>query len=273
MPRLTDEFNKFTEALGVLLQAYRRHTDFENELQQIYVPYRFLVLGFVLQFLEGGPGIKSHKDAIILTDNEYNAMLSNLEVEFITDRAKQFPKVTQNDQAQLETRMDAACLSVFLKDLDELADKWKLRIPALHSWLFIELAIDEIKAAGLIFKIGQSFHPHYKTARGSMQVTVHDWFLAQEGQKPILKQIERLLSDRLAMLKADGLSERLSSIEQHAQWWFDYYVLDKKYKELARQYPSPKDTDPEERQDVNREEVIRNAVSKFSKLLQIRTKT
>jgi hypothetical protein len=260
MPRLIDEFSKAIKALVVLVRVYRRHADFENELQQVHAQYRFIVLGFVVQFLEGGFDLKSHRDAVRLTDSEYDATLSGLKA-IIAKEAKHFPNVGQNDQAQVQ-----ACLDALLVALNDLAYRWKLRVSQAGIWLFFDLVADEVKYAGLEFQAGPSFHPCYPTAkRHPIQITVPDWLLVEEGQKPIVKQFERVLAERLARLKADGLSEYPSSIEKHAQWWFDHYVLGKKYKELAR--------DNQSLNGSNREESIRRAVSNFSKLLRIRTKT
>lgn len=125
---------------------------------------------------------------------------------------------------------------------------------------------DEVKKAGLEFQTGPSFHPYYATAkRHPIQITVPDWLLVEEGQGPIVKQFEHVLAEHVARLKADGLTEYPSSIEKHAQWWFDHYMLGKRYKELAG--------DNQSMNGSNREESIRRAVSNFSKLLRIRTKT
>jgi hypothetical protein len=260
MPKLINEFSKIFKALVVLLRVYRRHPDFENELQQVHALYRFIVIGFVVQFLEGGFGLRSHRDAVRLTDSEYDATLSGLKA-IIAEETKHLPNVGQNGQAQVQ-----ACPDALFAALNDLAYRWKLRVSQAAIWLFFELVADEVKYAGLEFQTGPSFHPYYSTEkRHPIHINVPDWLLVEEGQKPIVKQFERVLAKRLARLKADGLSEYPHSIEKHAQWWFDHYVLGKKYKELAR--------DSQSMNVANREESIRRAVSNFSKLLRIRTKT
>ncbi len=100
MPKLTDTFSKRISAIIALLRIYRKHGEFETELQQIYTRYRFIVLDFLVQFLEGSPEIKSHKDAIILPESEYHEVITRLKTQIRENNAKYFSLKELEDEKQ-----------------------------------------------------------------------------------------------------------------------------------------------------------------------------
>ncbi|MFC2042036.1 hypothetical protein ACFLTV_00860 [Chloroflexota bacterium] len=141
MPRLTDNSQKILQALLALLRVYRSNIDFEKELKEISMKYRFIVLGFVLQFLEGGPNIKSHKDAVKLSSEEYNAIISKLSADAMAEEERCFPTLTNQTQEEIQAYSEAY-QSAFLNELRDLAQRWRLWVSEPGLWLFFDLVAE-----------------------------------------------------------------------------------------------------------------------------------
>ena len=81
-----------------------------------------------------------------------------------------------------------------------------------------------------------------------------------ELSKTILKVIERKLASYETLLKERGLQELSSSLERHAKWWFEHYIKNKTYDDIA---------DSERKVGGGNSKYIGACVRRFSKLIGI----
>jgi hypothetical protein len=70
----------------------------------------------------------------------------------------------------------------------------------------------------------------------ALEIKVSAWAFVFYDRKRIQAEIARKLKDYEDKLKAAGLREKRSALENHARWWFQHYVKGKTYRELAQEF-------------------------------------
>jgi hypothetical protein len=245
MPRLN--YAKITkgDAVSALMNLYRQHPPFMEELAKIREPYletikKFTVDGIVY-FIENGISLSDYYQAA---------------VNYMSGKNKKdpFPAEKFDYISQLQTYLDS---------LNELAYKWKLRA----TWAILVLVefdmFDVLSNVGLPeeldipMEILGTMLP-WPPLLPPLEIKVPSWAVIVMGRKKIMSEIAGRLKQYEGELKEIGLKEYPSSLNNHARWWFEHYVLGKKYKEID-----------EKLYKVNMETIKRKAWE-FSKLVGIK---
>jgi len=245
MPKLS--YPKITkgDAITALLKLYRKEPDFMTELGKIRQPYMTILSKFA-------------QDAFTFFSNGKMSPAEYYQAAIDYNKGKRkkdpFPAEQFGYLSQLQPYFDS---------LNELAYKWKLRAP----WAVIALShfdlIDLLKKAqGLPDEIDipleslESIYP-WAPPVPPLEIKIPAWAIILFGREPVQAEVTKKLQKYESEIKDKGLSEYPSSLNMHAQWWFEHYVHKKNYVQLEDEYPS-----------ANKES-IKRAVWKFTKLLGI----
>ena len=240
MPKLSDTLNDRVRGTVALVRLYREDPSFEKELNDVCQPYHSLFQQFALEYLD------SHRDAIDLQDDDYQALVSNLK-EKIGRKAA--------DIAKIQTCFHA---------LDELACHWKLTAPMSGLVLLLSIVTDEIQFLGIKMWTTPSFHPHLSVDIPPLELgAVPAWLTTLMGKTELMGLIGAPISEYTDNLKKQGLKVRPSKLEKHAYWWFQHNVKKKDWKNLA-----------DEEAELDEEggpypENIQKAVTRFAKIIGI----
>ena len=164
-----------------------------------------------------------------------------------------FSFLDQNDFSSLKPYYDA---------IERLAKKWKLNAP----WATDAILLSEEMASSsngepdgktgislnILEQLSSSIFP-----MESLKIEIPALALFFYSRETILADISNTLKNFENKIKETGIKEFPSSLEKHAHWWFEHYVLDKKYKEIGKQ-------------EVVVEETIKRKVWEFTRLVGIK---
>jgi len=244
MPRLN--YPKITKgnAIATLLRLYRQEPEFMKELDEVRQPYLVLLNRFAK---EGITFFIEHD----LSPNQYVKAV----IDYHTGHSEEdpFPSGKFQYMSQLQPYFDG---------LAKLAHKWKLNAPwAVGVLSFCDL-IDLIKPAGgsteVDIPLGDlEFIYPWTAPCPPLEVKISAWDIINFGREQVLTEIAENLRIYEGQIKAKGLHEYPSAVEEHARLWFEHYVHRKKYKELLNGC------------QLVDEDSIRRAVMKFRRLLGI----
>lgn len=211
----TDKPGIQIQATFTLIKLIRKIPEFEEEFQTICASYRCVVKYMALKW------ILSNREAIILSDKQYHVAVNSLETFLASN---------------WELKCDP---SDFIQKLSELAWRWKLKVPKpiIGISLFLVACGEEAISAGIKLKYTELFHPKYLIQANQFNVKIPSWMIAEVGQEKILKQLRTDLSKYTQKLN-NGLVKSPSALSKHAEWWFQHYVLNKKYPLIAEEYNS-----------------------------------
>lgn len=160
-------------------------------------------------------------------------------------------------------------LATYKEKLCALAYRWSMRADWAPDELFFEdidtLQSDIFRAAGVtaMNKLSDEQAAAYLRHSGllgpsaSSQVSIVTLY-TKGGRRGTERAFARHLAHFEAALKDAGMKEVPSSLEKHADWWFEHYVNGKTYVQLESQFPEA------------RSESIKRAVRNFSKLVGIK---
>lgn len=234
MSKLGDRVNITLGAVTTIIRLYKNEPNFENEFQQICQFYRDPIQYFILCW------IKSHREAVVLPEREYQVMLDKLKRNLVDKQVQDF-------------NPDLCILA-----LDELAWRWKLRLPGHLAGfnLFIDKVSEEVKSLGIKIQEGPVFHLHFSAQSSPLKMEIPSWLIIEYGQEEVVKQVRAAISKYTKQLREKGLSDYPSSLKKHAAWWLGHYVHGKTYPELAEEYAYGQET-------------IKRKVWEFRKLLHI----
>jgi len=87
--------------------------------------------------------------------------------------------------------------------------------------------------------------------------------LFTKGRQALLAQINKRLASFELILKEAGAKEPPSALGKHAKWWFEHYVHNRKFIDIANEIANYNS------HGGPHEENIRKAVIKFSQLISI----
>jgi len=241
------------------MRLYLQESEFLAELHQLRQNYLELLAESVVAQVEF-----FSKCRVALTAEKYHKTVCDL-YEWLATRGSP-PTLPASLARQFERiRQIYLKLGPYFRDLEQLAARWKLRAPwagpmlylyDIHS-LFTEIGMPDtievpLEQLDLLYPWPPPVSP--------LEIKVSAWAFVFYGRKRIQAEIARKLKDYEDKLKAAGLKEAPSALENHAQWWFEHYVKGKTYRELAQQLPR------------TQEETIKRKVWEFSRLVGIRTR-
>ncbi len=270
MPRLLPPDWIKKVAVDHLLQLYEKDNKFVQELEEARRPFV--------------PLIEQYVHANCLTEVEH--ILSICPPDDLTALAADLQKLRNHyqsipgnpDLSELQKSYDRLReqLKPYVAVLQKLAYKWNLRAP----WAADELIQRDIQrvyettfnAAGVtvLNKLSnQQIHRLLKEDEGSLHSDT--WqanmnivtFCLAAGRTGYIKELNERLEQFEGKLKAAGAKEPPSALRKHAGWWFDHYVRNVKFSDIADGIAQV------DSKGGHQTENIRKAVLKFSELLSI----
>ncbi len=220
-------------AVTDLTKMYMGEPVFQSEFDQICQRYEPVTKVFVVSWLD------SYRRAVRLSDSEYDALTAKL--------VQRIEKV----------EVDSLSPDLFVTALDELAWKWKLKLPKPLAGfnLFIFSTAQVVKSLGIVLMEGPFLQPGYRLP--PLNLLIPESYFLKNGIDGVLKDVRSVLSEYAKELRSKGVSNFPPSLRMHAEWWFAYYVKKEgKYSDLADQYGVEAET-------------IKQKVYEFRRLLHI----
>ncbi len=256
MPKLTIPERTYGEAIGCLIDLYKKEPGFITELQEIRGVYE----PFVIKWLDSSV-----------------PQWRQLQVELIQARARKGGSTKLSDvDIKLSKKISYSIrrfyrgwnvtreLIEYEKELRDLAGRWHFR--AKYSGLALILShINDIVGImsesdeAIIETSVEVIEPILdKPPLPPLIYKVSAYELMYSDQREIIKEFTKRLSDYEKELKSIGWKELPSAVKMHASWWFEHYVHRKPHKEIAARNPV----------EVT-ENSVRQAVLRFRSLLGI----
>jgi hypothetical protein len=255
MSKLTIDLRTKGKAVAALLKLYKADADFAQELERIRTNYAPVLEKWLKIAVPGWIQMKK-----ALTRKEFST-------------AKDFfLGATQTMSSSLADKLElllvtpdshlATQLGNYEKALADLAYIWHLKA----SWVGYTLILDHIqdmmpedfRNAEIPIEMLEPFLPSAPLPPLKFEVNAYE--LMFSGRQEMQDKFAKILADYENKLKSSGWRELPSSLERHANWWFEHYVHGKKYHELEQNNPRVGS------------ESIKRAVWNFSKLLNIKIK-
>lgn len=248
MAPLADNTSIRMNAIATLLEVYKADADFMRAFNNICEPYKAAI-----KLYSATLGCMT-KYTALLKNNNTEADIGALEKQAVVQKASYEPSIPRvNYPPEVQECIDA---------LGEFAYDRKFRVFSAGFILFMDKVKDEALSFGIEIKFGEWFSdlPPLLPA-----IPASDFL--KYSQTELIKQQRSLIAGYVRILKEGGLKEQRRLLKKHAEWWFEHYVHDKKYKQLAEQSLYG-DCGTE---GIDREGSIKSAVSKFSRIVKINT--
>jgi hypothetical protein len=244
MPKLTDQINITIKGFILLTILFRKDPLFNKKFLQICTPYQYFLDGFLIFCL------LKYREAVMLTDQEFEDLINELKKRQI--QSYQNGTKDQNSNA-------------FVKEINELAYKWKFRSPLASSMLFFSKLMDDMKSLGIKMKLGTSLHAHTYTETEPLDLgRIPPWLLFDYSPKEIKNYVEESLQEYVKTMKTKGMVEYPSSLQKHAEWWFKHYVKKLTYDAIAQEEAYSWDGS-----SISYAKNVGRAVREFSKIMGI----
>jgi hypothetical protein len=270
MPRLLPpEWIKLI-ARNHLLLLYEKEHQFVHEWHDIKRPFTPLIeqMGIVSALID------AEELSALLAPSDLFA--SFLYLQKIRDYTNSLPGIIDLNLNELQESYSSLQdrLAPYVLRLNELAYRWNLRA----SWAGEELMcedVDEIKkeifdAAGASalrklpdLQIQRLFDQEEGLLPSDIwPINIVSLYLAG-GRRGFVKQFNEKLIEFEKRLKDSGIKEPPSALRRHARWWFDHYVHNVKFYDIANEIAQT------DRKGGPQIENVRKAVIKFSKTTDI----
>lgn len=261
MPKLSHPKIIEGQAAACLVRLYRNDTAFMKELKQLRQPYLPLLSEVAAAWLKF-----SRECAKVLSPPEFQKFYECYlrgDKQAVDLPAKLDAYVKQAEQTEEK-------LEPYKRGLDKLAYQCKLRAP--WAWRIL-LLYDLVEAAGIPEEVTipidlLDFIYPFQPPMPPLEVKVSSWALILYDKQEIVKQIGRRLAMYEDELKKMGLRERPSALEKHAWWWFQHYVHNKTYDEIAQM-----ETYTPDGSLISYRRNVGTAVRRFSRLVGISLQT
>lgn len=274
MPRLLPADWIWMVAINCLLQLYEQEANFVQEWEDVRKPF---IIPLIEQF------------AKVNTINEVEYLIRHNPpddlISWVSDLQKlrnylRGPQINiERAQSPLEIPTNyndlLERLTPYVSSLSKLAYDWNLRAP----WAGEELMWRDVQRVQQRTFDVAGITTLNKFSDRQIQKLLGDKGPLSEHIRPIypstlslylsggrvgyLKMLNRRLKEFERKLKASGAKEPPSALDKHAEWWFDHYVHDTKFPEIANKTIGPNN------ETGRYPENIRKAVIKFSELLGI----
>jgi hypothetical protein len=255
MPRLSHLRVTKGEAVGLLMELYRKDPDFAAELEAVREPYR--------------PMIKRvGVDLLTLPQGELSASgLYRRLIDYYSGKGEEVDPLPADGFSYMSE------MQAYFDGLEQLAYKWKLRAPWAGHVLFQSDVLDSWKSSGLNGKVDICLEDYgllypWPPPLPPLEIKVPSWALVHLGREELLEAIGHRLKEYEDQLKQAGLKEHPSGIHRHALWWFQHYVKGMKFDQIA-ETECQDGTGPV----ISYERNVGSAVRKFSRLIGIDPKT
>lgn len=139
---------------------------------------------------------------------------------------------------EIEQKWDK--LQPYAVGLADLAHKWKLRAPWAVPMLVLYDVIDLWKASGMPSEVDMALEDFdllfpWSPLVPALEISVPAWALILLGRQQAQKEVAKKFEAYEHELKAGGLKEYPSALQNHAKWWFEHYVHKKRYDEIAQE--------------------------------------
>lgn len=274
MPRLLPADWIKRIAINYLLQLYEKENRFVQQWEEVKRPFIPLIdqMGKVSCLIE-----VEH----MLTISPPHDLISWIsDLQKLRNYLKRLPSSINDGEDISELQESCAGfqerLKPYVNELSDVAYKWNLRA----SWAGNELTWRDIyraqqaifNAAGVTILNKLSNQQIQKLIKeDSGPLPSDNWtayintasFYLSGGRQGYIKELNERLEEFERKLKASGAKEPPSAVPTHAEWWFDHYVHNMKFPDIANKNALTDDTGG--RQPEN----IRKAVLRFSQLLSI----
>jgi hypothetical protein len=234
MPKLRDPRITKGHAASFLIRLYLQEPEFYREFCQVHRNHAELLAELVLKEVEFLVNCKG-----TFTTEEYHKMVRDFYESVATQSSS--PALPANLACQLEgIKQIYLRLGQYFNDLEQLASRWKLKAPWAGPMLHLYHTHDCLKELGIPDTIDvpldqlDLLYP-WPPPVAPLEIKVSAWAFVLCGRKQIQADIAERVKDYEDRLKALGLTEYPSSLEKHARWWFEYFVHDKKYDDIAQE--------------------------------------
>ena len=233
MPKLAISQKTKGKAVAALLKLYKAEPDFARELEELRTVYTPVLE----QWLKiGVPKWMQMKKA--LTQKEFS-ITRNF---FLTANQT----ISDNLAAKVEPFLSipdpqlAGQLETYEKALTDLAYRWRLKATWAGPVLLFDHILDatinampeDVRNAEIPVEMLEPFLPSAPVP--PLQFEVNAYELMFSGRQEIRDKFVKALADYENKLKSSGWQELPSALERHAYWWFEHYVHQKTYDEIAQ---------------------------------------
>jgi len=260
MPKLSYPRITKGEAVYYLLRLYWNEPEFMEQLQQLHQSYVEFFAELAVAQVKFSLDCKQ-----VLSPEDYHKVRRHFYDQWVIKGGKD-PELPRNLSRQLQRiKQMYPKLQPYFDGLGDLAYRWKLRAPWAVLVLYLHDMRDFLKASGMPENIDvpleelELLYP-WPPPVPALEIKVPAWALIHYSRKQIEAEIAMRLKDYESRIKAVGLKEYPSALENHARWWFEHYVKEKTYAELEEQFPRAG------------QETIKRKVWNFSKLAGIKTR-
>jgi hypothetical protein len=259
MPRLSDPRITQGQAASFLVQLYLQEPEFLAEFRQIRLNHAWLfaeVLATQVHF-----AIKCK--AALSADEHWEMRRALYELPGTRGATPSLPADLAHQLERI--KQTSVKLAPYIHDVEQLAYRWKLRASWAGNMLYLYDMHDCLRELGMPDDVDvpleqlDLLYP-WPPPIPPLEIKVSSWAFVFYGRKQIQVKVAGELKEYEARLKAAGLKEKPSALENHAKWWFEHYVKETPYAKLAKQFPGTE------------AETIKRKVWEFSKLIGIRTR-
>ena len=223
MPKLSDPRITKGHAVDSLLKIYRNDQEFVQELEKIRNPYLDLIIQYALDSFDSG------KKSRLSPRDFFNTAI---------ERAK---SMHQGAPFSPQASVYAAQLQPYFDTLSKLAYRWKLRASWAAPMLVIYDMFDVLRIKGLMpdeidlpLEEFNSLYP-WLPPLPTLEIKIPAWAIVLQGREKVLAEVGKKLCQYEKEIKAIGLTERPSSLQKHAKWWFEHFIHGKKYDDIAQE--------------------------------------
>lgn len=256
MPKLSDPRITKGHAASLLVRLYLQEPEFFRELCQLR---QNCIESLTESMLRQVEFFRNCRD--VLTADEYYQVIHDLYKSIATRSS--IPALPGNLGHQLDAVKEAYVkLGPYFRGLEQLASRWKLKASWAGPLLHMYDIRDFLRGLGVPDTIDMpleqlDFLYPWPPPVPPLEIKVPAWAFVFYGRKQIQVEVAQRLRNYEDRLRTEGLREKPSALETHAQWWFEHYVKGKTYRELQQQFPQVE------------EETIKRKVYEFSKLAGI----
>lgn len=233
MSKLTISLRTKGKAIAALLKLYKAEPNFAQELEKL----RIIYIPVLEKWLE--IAVPSWVKMIkALTRKEF----STIRDYFFAENQTISSNVADKLRLLLTTPDShlAVQLGEYEKALADLAYRWQLKA----SWAGYALILDHIldmtinmmpedfRNAEIPVEMLDPFLPSAPLKPLKFQVNAYE--LMFSGRQETQNKFAKALADYENKLKSLGWRELPSALERHAYWWFEHYIHQKTYDEIAQ---------------------------------------
>jgi hypothetical protein len=229
MPKLTISQRTFGKAIAALLKLYKAEPDFARELEELRITYspvldQWLKIG-VPNWIQMQKTLT--QEELSITRNFFLTANQTIS-DSLADKLEPFLSIPDPHLAgQLEA---------YVESLTDLAYRWRLKAPWAGRVLLVDHILDmmpkDARNAEISVEMLEPFLP--SAPLPPLQFEVNAYELMFSGRQEIRDKFAKALADYENKLKSLGWQEIPTAIENHARWWFEHYVHQKTYDEIAQ---------------------------------------